>query len=98
MSFSHALVCVPQLHTALCQCFGGLFHFNSSIATYHATQELIFSYTSIGVAFIEFLAILTFHARHRMNLKWLNIKYCKICPRIQVLMSIQIPINVFLQK
>ena len=52
-----------------------------SIATYHATREnknhqLIFSYTSVGVAFTEFLAILAFHARHRMNLKWLNVKYC----------------------
>ena len=53
-----------------------------SIATYHASREnknhqLIISYTSVGVAFIEFLAILAFHARHRMNLKWLNVKYCK---------------------
>ena len=43
-------------------------------------HQLILYYTTIciiGVAFIEFLAIITFHAWHRFNLKLLYIKYCK---------------------
>ena len=39
--------------------------------------QLILSHTFIGIAFIEFLAILGFHAWHRLNLKWLYMKYLK---------------------
>ena len=53
-----------------------------SIATHDVTRknekhQLILSYTSVGIAFIEFLAILFFHVWHRSNLKWLYIKICK---------------------
>ena len=43
----------------------------------HENRQLIVFYTSICVAFIEFLAILLFHVWHRLNLKWLYMKYCK---------------------
>ena len=60
-----------------------------SVTTYHVvkrndvTHQFILPYTSIGIAFIEFLAILTFHARHRLNLKqpyakWNKRRSCKI--------------------
>ena len=54
-----------------------------SLATYNTkedskNQSLKF-YTSIGIAFIEFLAILTFHAWHRLNIKWLLMKDFKNC-------------------
>ena len=47
-----------------------------SIATHHITRErnnhqLILTYTSIAIAFIEFLVILFFHAWYRLNLKLL---------------------------
>ena len=51
--------------------------------TYHFIMQeyeilqLIAFYISLCVAFIEFLAILFFHAWHRLNLKWLYMKYCK---------------------
>ena len=62
----------------------GSFILNSiilSVATLHVTSEqnnhqLILTYTSIGIAFIEFLVILFFHAWYRLNLKQLYIKYC----------------------
>ena len=42
--------------------------------------QLILSYISIGIAFIEFLVILVFHTwRHRLNLKKLYIKFCNNC-------------------
>ena len=40
-------------------------------------NQLIIFYTSIGIAFIEFLAILAFHAWHRLNIEWLYMKYIK---------------------
>ena len=60
-----------------------------SISTYHivkrddVTHQFILSYTSIGIAFIEFLAILTFHTWHRLSLKqpcakWKKSRSCKI--------------------
>ena len=55
-----------------------------SITSYHIITQnlnnylLILSHIFIGIAFIEFLAILSFHAWHRFNLKWLYMKYCKI--------------------
>ena len=54
-----------------------------SILSYHnITREykkcqLVLSYTCIGIAFFEFLAILAFHVWHRMNLKRLYMKHCK---------------------
>ena len=52
-----------------------------SIATHHITQgrnnpQLFLYYTSVSIAFIEFLAILVFHVWHRLNLKWWCVKYC----------------------
>ena len=51
----------------------------TSIATYttkeDSKQHVIQFHTSIGLAFIEFLAILAFHAWHRLNLKWLYMRY-----------------------
>ena len=53
------------------------------ITTYHfiiqeyENCQLIVFYISICVAFIEFLAILLFHAWHRLTLKWLYMKGCK---------------------
>ena len=41
--------------------------------------QLSISYVSIGIAFIEFLAILAFHTWHRLNLKQVYIKYFKNC-------------------
>ena len=41
------------------------------------SHQLIVFHTSICVVFIEFLAILFFHVWHRLNLKWLYMKYCK---------------------
>ena len=38
----------------------------------HKNYQLVWSYTCIGIAFIEFLAILAFHIWHRMNLKRLH--------------------------
>ena len=55
-----------------------------SITSYHIITQnlnnylLFLSHIFIGIAFIEFLAILSFHAWHRFNLKWLYMKYCKI--------------------
>ena len=51
-----------------------------SVATHHITQEqnnhqLILTYTSVAIAFIEFLAILFFQAWYRLNLKQLYMKY-----------------------
>ena len=51
-----------------------------SIATHHITKErnthqLILTYTSVAIAFIEFLAIVAVHAWHRLNLKWLYMKW-----------------------
>ena len=51
-----------------------------SIATHHVirdrnNQQLILTYTSIAIAFIEFLVILFFHAWYRLNLKQLYMKY-----------------------
>ena len=51
-----------------------------SIATQHITKErnthqLILTYTSVAIAFIEFLAIVAVHAWHRLNLKWLYMKW-----------------------
>ena len=51
-----------------------MYHF---IAQGHKNQQLIVFYTSVCVAFIEFLAILFFHVWHRLNLKCLYMKYCK---------------------
>ena len=53
-----------------------------SITSYHIITRnlknmLILSHIFIGIAFIEFLAILGFHASHQLNLKWLYMKYCK---------------------
>ena len=42
-----------------------------------SNNQAIKFYTSIGIAFVEFLAILTFHAWHRLNIKWLFMKYFK---------------------
>ena len=51
--------------------------------------QLILSHTFIGIAFIEFLAILGFHAWHRLNLKWLFMKYCKNTNAVILSSSIQ---------
>ena len=56
----------------------------SIISYYIITQEyknyqLVLSYSSIGIAFVEFLAIFAFHVWHRMNLKRLYMKHCKSC-------------------
>ena len=53
-----------------------------SMAMQHVTKEqknnqLFLSYSSIGIAFIEFLAILIFHVWHRFNLKRWYVKYCR---------------------
>ena len=54
-----------------------------SFTSYHVITrdkksfQLILSHTFIGIAFIEFLLILGFHAWHRLNLEWLYMKYCK---------------------
>ena len=53
-----------------------------SMARHHVTKEqknhlLFLSYSSIGIAFIEFLAILIFHVWHRFNLKRWYVKYCR---------------------
>ena len=54
-----------------------------SIISYHIitrdieNYQLVLSYSCIGIAFIEFLAILAFHVWHRMNLKRLYLKYCR---------------------
>ena len=53
-----------------------------SIATHHVTREqnshqLPLTYTSISIAFIEFLAIFAVHAWHRLNLKCLYMKWMK---------------------
>ena len=54
-----------------------------SFTSYHiitqklTNSQLILSHTFIGIAFIEFLLILSFHAWHRLNLKWLYMRYCK---------------------
>ena len=54
-----------------------------SLATYTTKEfnknQLIEFYICIGIAFIEFLAILTFPAWHRLNLKWFYMKYFKYC-------------------
>ena len=54
-----------------------------SLATYTTKEfsknQFIKFYTSIGIAFIEFLAILIFHAWHRLNLKWLYMRYFEYC-------------------
>ena len=49
---------------------------NYTTEEYSKNQSITF-YTSIGIAFVEFLAILAFHAWHRLNIKWLYIKYIK---------------------
>ena len=54
-----------------------------SITSYHIitrrlkNYQFILSHIFIGIAFTEFLAILGFHAWHRLNLKWLYMRYCK---------------------
>ena len=54
-----------------------------SIISYHIitrelkNYQLVLSYTCIGIAFIEFLAILAFHVWHRMNLKRYYMKHCQ---------------------
>ena len=64
----------------------GLFFLNIivlSITSDHVTtrdlknSQLILSHTFIGIAFIEFLLIFGFHTWHRLNLKWLYMRYCK---------------------
>ena len=50
----------------------------SFIAQEYENHQLIAFYTSICVAFIEFLAILFLHAWHHLNLKWLYMKNCNI--------------------
>ena len=55
------------------------------VTTYHIiiqeyeSHQLIVFYTSICLAFIEILTILFFHVWHRLNLKWLYMKYCISC-------------------
>ena len=50
---------------------------------------IILSHTLISIAFIEFLAILGFHAWHRLNLKWLYMKYRKNTNAVILSSSIQ---------
>ena len=64
-----------------------------SIATHHVTrdrnnQQLILTYTSIAIAFIEFLVILFFHAWYRLNLKQLYMKYHNIYK-----LNVEVPSN-----
>ena len=63
----------------------GSFIFNViflSIISYHIIREnknyqLVLYHTCIGIAFIEFLAILAFHVWHQKNLKRLYMKHCE---------------------
>ena len=63
----------------------GSFVINIIVTTYHIiiqehkSHQLIVFYTSICLAFIEILTILFFHVWHRLNLKWLYMKYCISC-------------------
>ena len=56
-----------------------------SITSYHIitrdieNYQFVLPYSCIGIAFIEFLAILAFHGWHRMNLKTLFMKHLKSC-------------------
>ena len=63
-----------SLITNIIVLFIAMYHFLTPGYEY---QQLIVFYTSLCVAFVEFLAVLFFHIWHHLNLKWLYMKYGK---------------------